>query len=101
MTAVTAVIGRRDLPGLALVAAAVVAAFLLGEVIDISPLVGGVVLGVIAANAGLIHPALQPGITFAAKRLLRAGVVFLGLRLSFDQVRALGVVGASPSSPSS
>ena len=87
-------ISRRELPGLAVVALCVVAAFGLGEVIDISPLVGGVVLGVIAANAGLIHPSLQPGVTFAAKRLLRLGVVFLGLRLSFDQVRALGVIGA-------
>ena len=48
-------------PGLAFVAVAVVAAFLLGEVIDVSPLVGGVVLGVVAANAGLIRPVLQPG----------------------------------------
>lgn len=69
-------------------------AFVLGEVVDVSPLVGGVVLGVVAANVGLIQPVLQPGITFAAKRLLRAGVVVLGLRLSFDQVRELGVVGA-------
>ncbi len=90
----TAVITRRDVPGLVLVTAAVLAAFLLGDLIDISPLVGGVVLGVIAANAGLIHPVLQPGVTFAAKKLLRLGVVFLGLRLSFDQVQALGVVGA-------
>lgn len=81
-------------PGLGLVVAAVAVAFLIGEVVDVSPLVGGVVLGVLAANLGLITPVLQPGVTFAAKRLLRAGVVALGLRLSFDQVRALGVVGA-------
>jgi uncharacterized integral membrane protein (TIGR00698 family) len=85
---------RRLLPGLLVVFAGVVAAFALGEVVDISPLVGGVVLGVIVANAGLIRPALAPGITFATKRLLRAGVVFLGLRLSLDEVRDLGVVGA-------
>ena len=84
---------RRLLPGLAVVVVAVVLAFALGEVVDVSPLVGGVVLGVVMANAGLIRPALGPGITFAAKRLLRAGVVVLGLRLSFDQVRDLGVVG--------
>lgn len=85
---------RRDLPGLGLVVAAVLAAFLLGEVVDISPLVGGVVLGVVVANVGLIGPTLQPGVTFAAKRLLRLGVVVLGLRLSFDQVRELGIQGA-------
>ena len=78
-----------------MVVVAVVLAFALGEVVDVSPLVGGVVLGVIMANAGLIRPAFGPGITFAAKRLLRAGVVVLGLRLSFDQVRDLGVVGVT------
>ena len=77
------------------VVVAVVASFALGEVVDVSPLVGGVVLGVVMANAGLIRPAFGPGITFAAKRLLRAGVVMLGLRLSFDQVRDLGIVGVS------
>lgn len=82
------------MPGLGLVTAAVVIAFVLGEVVDISPLVGGVVLGVVVANVGLIGPSLQPGVTFAAKRLLRLGVVVLGLRLSFDQVRELGLGGA-------
>jgi len=81
-------------PGVVLVVVAVVGAFVIGGVVDVSPLVGGVVLGVLAANLGLITPMLQPGVTFAAKRLLRTGVVVLGLRLSFDQVRDLGVVGA-------
>lgn len=86
-------VDRRTVPGLALVVACVVAAFGLAELVDISALVGGVVLGVIAANAGLLRPVLAPGITFASKRLLRAGVVVLGLRLSLDQVRDLGVLG--------
>ena len=53
---------RRSLPGLAFVAVGVVLAFAVGELVDISPLVGGVVLGVIAANVGLIRPALAPGL---------------------------------------
>lgn len=73
---------------------AVVAAFALGDVVDVSPLVGGVVLGVIAANVGLLRPAFAPGLAFATRRLLRAGVVVLGLRLSFGEVRDLGIVGA-------
>jgi len=85
---------RRYGPGLLLVAVAVLLAFRLGDIVDISPLVGGVVLGVIVANVGLIRPALAPGLTFATKRLLRAGVVMLGLRLSVDQVRDLGLIGA-------
>ncbi len=85
---------RRYGPGLLVVAVAVLLAFRLGDIVDISPLVGGVVLGVIVANVGLIRPALAPGLTFATKRLLRAGVVMLGLRLSVDQVRDLGLIGA-------
>jgi uncharacterized integral membrane protein (TIGR00698 family) len=84
---------RQLAPGLAVVVASVTAGFVASHTFDVSPLVVGVVLGVIAANTGLVRPVLRPGITFAAKRLLRAGVVFLGLRLSFEQVRELGVVG--------
>jgi uncharacterized integral membrane protein (TIGR00698 family) len=85
---------RAVAPGLAVVVVCVVVGFVAGELVDVSPLVVGVVLGVLAANTGLVRPVLRPGITFAAKRLLRGGVVFLGLRLSFDQVRELGAVGA-------
>jgi len=81
-------------PGLAVVVGAVAVAFVAGELVGLSPLVTGVVLGVVVANTGLLRPALGPGITFAARRLLRAGVVLLGLRLSLDEVRALGIVGA-------
>lgn len=81
-------------PGLVVVVVAVVLSFALGHVVEISPLVGGVVLGVLAANVGLILPVLEPGVKFAGRHLLRAGVVMLGLRLSTDQVRQLGWTGA-------
>ncbi len=83
-----------DLPGLAVVVACVAFAFVASGVVDVSPLVVGVVLGVVAANTGLIRPSYRPGFTFAAKRLLRVGVVLLGLRLSLDQIGALGWIGA-------
>ena len=85
--------GRRYAPGLLFVAVAVAVAFLLGHAIDFSPLVAGVALGVLVANVGLVQPVLLPGINFASRHLLRAGVVLLGLRLSFDQVRDLGLLG--------
>ena len=94
MAAVNAQELRRAAPGLLFVLFGRRAGVPAHRVLDISPLVGGVVLGVIAANGGLIRPVLGPGITMATKRLLRAGVVLLGLRLSFDQVRDLGIVGA-------
>ena len=87
------ILRRDELPGLAVVAFAVIGAFGLSSVIDVSPLVAGVVIGAIASNAGLIHESFGPGVAFAAKRLLRAGIVLLGLRLSLDEVRALGIKG--------
>ncbi len=77
-------------PGLALVTVGVGVSFVLHELIELSPLVIGVVLGTIVANTGLLRPALAPGIAFASRQLLRVGIVLLGLRLSFDEVRALG-----------
>ncbi len=88
--------GRRVLalvPGLALVAVGVAVSFFVHAAVDFSPLVIGVVLGIIAANTGLIVPAMRPGIAFASRQLLRLGIVLLGLRLSFDEVRALGWQG--------
>ncbi|MEO1059458.1 MAG: putative sulfate exporter family transporter [Actinomycetota bacterium] len=85
---------RPALRGLGVVALGVAAAFAITAVVDISTLVAGVVLGAIAANAGLLRPTFDAGIAFASKRLLRAGIVLLGLRLSMDEVRALGIEGA-------
>jgi uncharacterized integral membrane protein (TIGR00698 family) len=81
------------IPGLAVVAIGVAISFLAHELIDLSPLVIGVVLGTIVANVGLLRPAMAPGIALASRRLLRVGIVLLGLRLSFDEVRALGWEG--------
>jgi uncharacterized integral membrane protein (TIGR00698 family) len=86
---------RLVLPGLGLVTVGVLLAFGARELIDVSPLVAAVVIGAVAANLGLARPMLQPGIAFAARSILRAGIVLLGLRLSFDEVRALGVLGAA------
>ncbi len=84
---------RPLLPGLALVAIAVAAAFAVERFVDVSPLVLGVVFGMVAANTGVLRPLFAPGVSFAAKRVLRAGIVLLGLRLSFDEVRDLGIAG--------
>ena len=80
-------------PGLVVVAVAVAASTLASEVLGVSALVAGVLLGAIAANVGVLGERVGPGVKFAAKHLLRAGIVLLGLRLSFDEVRALGWQG--------
>ena len=84
---------RADLPGLAVVALAVVLAFVGEAIAGVSSLVVGVVLGAIVANTGVMTARFRPGISFASKRLLRTGIVLLGLRLSFDEMRELGVGG--------
>jgi len=56
-----------------------------------SPLIVAIVLGVLAANLLRLPASLLPGIGFSAKRLLRAGVVLLGLKLALADVVALGV----------
>lgn len=89
------VVKRVDLPGLAVVAVAVVAAFVVEPWVGVSTLVVGVVLGAVYANSGLLTARFQPGVTYASKRLLRIGIVLLGLRLSFDEMRELGVAGVA------
>jgi uncharacterized integral membrane protein (TIGR00698 family) len=59
----------------------------------VSPLVVAVVLGAIVANTFGVSAAAYPGVSFAAKRLLRIGVVLLGFQLSLGQLEALGAPG--------
>lgn len=81
----------RHLPGLGVVAVGVAAAYGLNLVAPVvSPLMFAIVLGVVFANVGLYAPALRPGVTWATKKLLRLGVVLLGLQLAVPDVLRLG-----------
>lgn len=69
-----------------------------GRFDTVSTLVVAVALGLLAGNvAAAVAPGAleraQPGVSLAAKRLLRVGIVVLGLRLSVDEVLDLGGVG--------
>lgn len=82
---------RNLAPGLGLCAAAVVVALIINHFVPpFSALLIAIVLGVGVRNIAPVHPALEPGITFAAKRLLRVGVVLLGLELSLGEIAQLG-----------
>lgn len=88
---------RELLPGLLLVAAGTAAALLLhawfgrqGWLTGVGALTIAVVLGMLATNAGLRHEALRPGTKIATAKLLRVGVVLLGLSLSLPAVLRLG-----------
>ena len=56
----------------------------------ISPHVMSVAFGLLGANFGRISPAWQPGLRWSAKKVLRAGIVLLGFRLSLAEIGTLG-----------
>ena len=87
------------LPGLGLAGAVVGVAFAVETLVKrytpivLSPLVAAVVFGAMLANLKLLPQSCLVGIRFAARSLLRLGIVLLGLQLSFGQVRDIGVPG--------
>ena len=56
----------------------------------VSALLIAIILGVVTTNLARVPAALAPGIDVAAKKLLRAGIVFLGLQLVIGDILALG-----------
>lgn len=63
----------------------------------ISPLVVGIILGIIFANTvrHKIPSSWLPGILFSAKTLLRIAIVFYGFRITFQQIASVGLEGLS------
>ena len=92
-------IRKQHIPGLALSAIIALVAFAVEALIKnltpvvVSPLVVAVVIGALLANLGVIPESCNDGLRFAARSLLRLGIVLLGLQLSFAQVRELGTPG--------
>ncbi len=87
-------------PGLGLGLALVVVGTVVAAVVhslagSVSMLVAAVIVGALIGNTSLVTPRTQPGMTFAAKRILRVGVVLLGLRLSLSDVVGLGSRGVA------
>ncbi|WP_229758816.1 YeiH family protein [Peterkaempfera bronchialis] len=86
----------RLLPGLAAAALAVCAALAVNRLLpSLAVLTAAVVLGVAAANLRcgrlrLLPAATRPGLEFAGRRVMRAGVVLLGLKLALGDVLGLG-----------
>lgn len=82
---------RTLLPGvmLALLVAAVsYGASLMTPVL--SPLIVAIILGVVITNTVSLPAFMAAGVDFSAKKLLRAGIVLLGLRLVLSDIAALG-----------
>ncbi|QZN87288.1 putative sulfate exporter family transporter [Cellulomonas sp. C5510] len=78
-------------PGIA--AAVAVAALCVGltTVVPVLPgLLVAIALGAVARSAGAVPASLEPGLAWTSRRLLRAGVVLLGLQLSLGDLLGLG-----------
>ncbi|MCB4765702.1 MAG: putative sulfate exporter family transporter, partial [Sulfurovum sp.] len=63
--------------------------------LGLSPLVIGIVMGILYANTLHHHTPTgwQMGITFSGKKILRFAIVFYGFRLTFQEIIAVGMDG--------
>ena len=79
------------LPGLSITGLAVAVAWFVNRLEPtFSPLTCAVLLGAAAANLRLLPRGAGAGLAFSGKRLMRLGIVLLGLRLAASDVLALG-----------
>ncbi len=97
----------KNLPGVLAAVAVMLAGFWLADRIGhailaaqgltgSSPVSGvpvAIVLGLLLSNLVTLPEALSPGLKFATTTILRAGIVFVGIRLSLFDVLRLGLAG--------
>lgn len=83
-------------PGLLLTGGIAVTAFLLRElavVSTFSPMILAILIGMLFHNAIGTPASAKAGITFSLHRILRLGIILLGLQLTLAQVAEVGAVG--------
>lgn len=93
-----AFLAAAPLPGIAISAALALTALqlqTLGPLAWASPMVIAMILGMAARNTVGAPAWAAPGIHFTMRRLLRLGIVLLGLRLSLGQIAAIGLDGGA------
>lgn len=79
------------LPGVAVAALVAAVGYVVHDSVDIvSPHVIAVAIGIIGATFGTVDKVFAPGLKFSAKKILRAGIVLLGFRLSLSELGKLG-----------
>ena len=90
------------LPGILLVGALAAIAIALGRIgwfqsTGISALTLAIVLGMLVGNT--LYPRIAPlgasGVTFSKQTLLRLGIILYGLRLTFQDIGRVGIVGVT------
>jgi uncharacterized integral membrane protein (TIGR00698 family) len=86
----------RLLPGLALTFGIALVGFALNRVphaSSLSPLILSITIGMLFHNAVRTPAVCVPGVKFSLRRILRFGIVLLGLQLTLGQVLAVGTAG--------
>lgn len=88
---------RERMPGLVVAASAALVSWLVHLAVPAVPiLTAAVALGIVVGQVPSLQPALAgrlaPGLGVAARRLLRIGIVLLGLKLSLVDIAGLGWV---------
>jgi len=84
------------LPGVLLAAAIVAAAFALRRLPGmgvLSPMILSIILGIAVHNTLGTPAGAKAGVAFSARRLLRLGIVLLGLQLTASEVMEVGAAG--------
>ena len=83
---------ERRLPGIAVAVSGAVLGLVVAAFAPIaSPLLVAILYGAVVANLGLLPASTAPGLAWSGRRLLRLGVVLLGLQVSLREVASLGV----------
>jgi uncharacterized integral membrane protein (TIGR00698 family) len=89
------------MPGVALAAAVVAAAVFVADRLNqawgyeglVSFILVAIVLGIVIRNTLGLHAVFEPGIAFSLRKLLRLGIVLMGIRLSVLDVLEIGAYG--------
>ena len=64
-----------------------------GKASPVSSVLAAILLGIAVRNTVGLKPYLLPGVRFAVTRLLRLGIILVGIKLSIFDVLKLGVMG--------
>lgn len=79
-------------PGVGVALAVAVPAWALAKLVPVaSPLLVTVLVGALVTNTIGVADALRPGLAFTGKKLLRVGIVLLGLQVSLRDIADLGI----------
>ena len=89
------------IPGVLLTTATVVVAVILTDLVNqawgytgfLSYVLAAIVLGILVRNIVGLPRVFEPGVTFAFEKVLKLGIILMGVRISFSDMVTIGVWG--------